>query len=78
MSLNIRDQTSLAVQWLTLHVPSAGGTNLILVLGIKILYASHCGQNNIKGQIFIKILHHQRLKPENVYILEESFINHPV
>ena len=36
MSLNIRDQTSLAVQWLTLHVPSAGGTSLILGLGIKI------------------------------------------
>ena len=46
MSLNIRDQTSLAVQWLTLHVPSAGSTSLILGLGIKILYASRCGQNN--------------------------------
>ena len=46
MSLNIRDQISLDIQRLTLHVPSVGGTSLILDLGIKILYASRCGQNN--------------------------------
>ena len=36
--------TSLAVQWLRLHVSTAGGTGLIPGLGTKILHAAWCGQ----------------------------------
>ena len=42
--------TSLAAQWLRLHTSNAGGTSLIPVLGIKILYATWHGQKRKSWQ----------------------------
>ena len=35
---------SLAVQWLGLHISTAGGTGLIPGRGTKVLHATWCGQ----------------------------------
>ena len=37
--------TSLAVQWLILHVPNAGGVGLIPGQGTKILHVAQCLEN---------------------------------
>ena len=36
--------TSLVVQWLRLHISTAGGTGLILSWGTKISNAAQCGE----------------------------------
>ena len=38
------DGTSLAVQWLRLHAPTAGGVGSIPGWGTKILHALWCGK----------------------------------
>ena len=40
--------TSLAVQWLRLNIPNAGGTGLIPGGGTKIPHAERCGQKKKK------------------------------
>ena len=39
-----RSQTSLAVQWLTLHASTAQGTGLTSGWGTKIPHAAQCGE----------------------------------
>ena len=41
-------RTSLAVQWLRLHAPTAGGAGSIPGQGTKILHAAPCGQKKTK------------------------------
>ena len=43
-----RSQTSLAVQWLTLHASTAQGTGLISGWGTKIPHAAQCGEKKKK------------------------------
>lgn len=45
--------TLLAVQWLRLPAPNAGGVSSISGWGIKILYATQHGQNNTTSVIAV-------------------------
>ena len=48
---NPRLGNSLAVQWLRLHVPDAGGMGLIPGRGTKIPHAMWCGQKKKKESL---------------------------
>ena len=63
--------TSLVVQWLRLHVPTAGGMGSILGQGTKIPHASWFGQIN-KLAIMSKEI--KLIKTKNQFLLNFSCI----
>ena len=69
-------RTSLVVQWLTPHTPSAGGTGSIPGLGTKIPHAARCGQkkNKIKQKYF-KNYEHGHSRTNNFAFQLHSSLN---